>query len=283
MLIAIHHAAPALHHVHYVQLGGFIFAIVAIFQAIFSFAVQIGKWVLEAGDLIFKSIDDVAKFAAKGVIWLTGHIRNALADVFSGFKNVFEDITSSLKDLWSKVSDFFGKVKAFLQPVTDFIKKVRDLYDHYWNVFVKPVLNVISRIRKALAIFKFFHLQWAQKLDTWLADIQQQIIKNTLWLHQQLTMVINWVNAVSDPYGFMRVSPILGGFVNGLDQFWTAITGSRFFGVAGFGGGGGITTSAKNMFASQTDDLKNKTGDAGDVFDRAGAMRDALRSEMGVG
>jgi len=264
-----------------VQLQGFIFAIWGILSAIFSAVAAVVSFVADAASLVFASIADVAKFAARGVVWLAGTIRDGFGALVDSVKSLFGTITDSINSLWSKVSDFFNKVRAWLQPITDFLHKLRDLYDQYWQTYVKPVLDTISRVRKALGIFKYFGLQWAQKLDSWLADVQNQIIKNTLWLRGKLNEVISWVNAVSDPYGFMRLSPILGGFVNGLDQFWQALTGQRFFGTLGTVGGLKNTAHISGAWQQQAAEIQSKSGDAGEVFNRAGAMRQSLYSEMG--
>jgi len=208
-----------------VQLDGFILAIWAVISVIISAVSKIATLVVDAGELIFHTVLDVASFAARGVVWLTATIRDGFAALFSAAKNLFGWVADSLKKLWSAVNDFYTKVRAFLQPYVDFLKKVQAIYDHYWNEFVKPVLDAISRVRKALGIFKYFGLQWASTLDGWLADIQQQIIKNTLWIQQQLTTIIGWVNSIGDPMGFLKYAPMLGGFVNGVDQFWQAILG----------------------------------------------------------
>lgn len=262
--------------------AGFIFVIWTVLSAIFTVITTIVSFVVEAGQLVFNSILDLASFAAKGVVWLAGTIRDGFMALVNGFQSIFNTIQNALATLWGKVTAFFNAVRDFLQPVTDFLKKVSDIYNHYWKEFVQPVLTTISRIRLALGIFKYFGLKWAQDVDAWLAEVQQQIVKNTLMIHQWLTTITNWVNAVSDPYGFLKVYPVLGGLINGIDNFWLAITGTRFFGDVGRAGSAGATARMKDILAAQVSQIATKSGDAGDVITRGPTMRGALYNELGV-
>jgi hypothetical protein len=287
LVLALQHAVTWLQHVGVlpppgVEAAGFLAAIWAIVAAIGSAVAAVAQWVADAGVLVFKSIGDVAKFAAKGVVWITAHIRAGFANAYKWMDSFITGIPCNLERFWFNVSGFFTKVKGWLQPITDWLHTVQTTYDKYFRDYVQPVLNVITRVRQALVIFKMFHLQWAQTLDGWLNDVQQQIIKNTLWLHQKLTEVIGWVNSVGDPYGFLKYWPMLGGFVNGIDSFWLAITGSRFFGSIGAPGSVSATAHASAVLAQQVAEIDNKTGDAGDMFDRAPTQHAALYSEMGI-
>jgi len=262
--------------------AGFLFAIWAILSAIFSVVQTIVTFVADAAVLVFNTILDVAAFAAKGVVWLAGTIRDGLAAALGAIKSAFGWLTDSLNSIWEKVSDFYDKVKAFLKPITDFLHNVLQIYDHYWKEFVQPVLNTITRIRQALQIFKYFHLQWASQVDSWLSDLQNQLIKDTLWLRQQIVQVLDWVNAVSDPFGFLKIWPLFGGFVNGVDSFWMALTGSHFFGAIGTPHSAGPTAHVTQYLAGQVSQLQSGTGDAGDVQTRSPGIRSALYNEMGV-
>jgi hypothetical protein len=267
---------------HGVMPAGFLIAIWIAIQAIFSVVATIASFVADAGELVFTSIVDVAEFAARGVVWLAGTIRDGFEAFLQSTEKFLQDLPQNLKNLWNDVLDKFAELKAALEPELVWLNWAMQVYVKYWKEFVQPVLNIISRVRQALQIFKFFGLQWAQQLDIWLQDVQQQIIKNTQVIQQQLTMITNWANAIGDPFGLLRTNPVLGGFVNGLDQFWAAMFGTPFFGAPGSGGFVNSTASLGTTFAAQVAQLQSGTGDAGDIQARAPGIRAALYAEMSV-
>jgi hypothetical protein len=265
-----------------VSAAAFIPMIWLVVQTICTAVMTIAQYVIDAGELVFNTISEVAQFAAKGIVWLTATVRDGFGSLVQGFENLFGAIGGWMKDLANDISSFFNTVKTFIQPLVTFLNQVYQYYMKYWNEFVQPVLKDIQRVRQALSLFKALHLQWAQQVDSWLADVQQQIVKNTLWVAQQIQQVIGWVNSVGDPYGFLKYAPMLGGFVNGLDQFWMAICGQRFFGSDSGYGSAGSSTKMTVMVQQQISDLNSKAGDAGDMYNREPGMRSALFSEMGV-
>jgi hypothetical protein len=239
--------------------------IIAIIGAIISIALQIGQYVLDAGVLIFNTLTDAVKFAARGVVWLTGIVRNAFVDLLDHLKDFSNAIEKWVYSAYCTFRDLIGKIESFLQPMIDFVNKIRKWFDLVWKNVVRPVLNLLQRIRKVLAIFKFFHLKWAEKLDQDLAWLEGKITKAFLVVRQWVNLLTSWVNFLVDPNGIIRAFPMVAGFWSALNVTWSGIFGTPFQGAGGAGNRPGNSTSVTVSFPATLQDVQNGTGGAGQV------------------
>lgn len=271
-----HRPPPDIRHV---DQAGFLIPIIA---AIVSIAIQVGKWILDAAGLAFDSVKAAVKFAARGVVWLTGILRKGFSSLLDGLQHTFDAINRWLGNIFCLVRDTIARVEAFLDPIIRFIQKIRAWYDLVWKKVVQPVLNIIQRFRKVLAIFKFFHLKWAEKLDKDLAYLEGQIAKNFLVVRQWLNLVGSWVNFLVDPLGALRAFPMVAGFFGALNTTWSGLFGSPFTWLQPSSGSAGPTASVSSTAQIDQAEIKSGTGDSGDIYDRAAELRMSVFAEMGV-
>jgi len=271
-----HPARPDWHHV---DQAGFIIAIIAV---IIQVAITVGKYVLDAAGLVFDGVKAAVKFAARGVVWLTGLLRKGFAGLLDGLKHTFDAIERWVGNLYCLARDTIARVTAFLDPIIKVIQKIRAWYDLIWKRVVQPILNIIQRIRKVLAIFKFFHLKWAEKLDRDLAYLEGQIAKNFLIVRQWLNLVGSWVNFLVNPLGGLRAFPMVAGFFGALNTTWSGLFGSQFTWLKPPTGSAGPTSSVSSTMSADVAELHAGTGDSGDIASRADTLRIEVFSEMGV-
>lgn len=258
--------------------AGFIIAIIAVIVQI---AITVGKYVLDAAGLVFDSVKEAVKFAARGVVWLTGILRKGFTGLLDGLTHTFAAIQRWLGNLFCIFRDLVARVEAFLDPVIRFIQRVRAWYDLIWKKVIQPVLNIIQRFRKILAIFKFFHLKWAEKLDHDLAFLEGQIAKNFLVVRNWLNLIGSWVNFLVNPAGALKTFPLVAGFISALNVTWSGIFGTSFTWWAGFAPGGGATSKVSATLGQAGDDAKTGAGDAGTIHVLWPVQVQQLGKEMG--
>lgn len=257
--------------------------LVAIIGAIIAIAVQIGQFVLDAGQLIFDSVVAAATFAARGVVWIVGILRKGFGELLDGLKNTFGAVDRWLGNLYCTFRDFIGRIEQILDPIIQFVKKVQAWFNLVWKRVVQPVLNLLQRMRKVLAIFKFFHLKWAQKLDSDLAWLEGKITKAFLTVRQWVNLVGSWVNFLVDPTGALKMFPLVAGFFAALNVTWTGLFGTKFQGAGGSGSRAGPSTAVTVTFGQTASDVQNGTGPAAVLQQRFAGRQTQFNSAGGLG
>jgi hypothetical protein len=273
-----YHAWLCPHGQPSVQRAGFIIAIIG---AVIGIITTVAQYVIDLGGLAFSSIESAVRFAVRGVGWLTGVLRSGFGDLVDGLGNVFGSIGDWLKNLYQDYQDFKDKLSDWFGPVIDFLKKVRQWYDLVWKKVVQPVLNILQRFRKVLAIFKFFHLKWAQQLDSDIAMIEGKIAQNFLRVRNYLNLATSWLQFVVDPLGALRRFPLLAGIFNNLNLLWAGIFGSPF----NWGGGAGTSGPTAHISTSLSNDvtaLQVGAGPLAPIVTNSDGVRSRVFAEMGI-
>lgn len=106
--------------------------------------------------------------------------------VVAGLVRSVHTIISALKDLYTNI----------LVPLAKLAQTIRDKLLKIWTRFIVPVLNWIQDIRKVLQILAIFHVKFAQKLDTQLADIERRITQPFLIILGGLNQIANYMNLI---------------------------------------------------------------------------------------
>ncbi len=254
--------------------------LIPIITAIIAIATTVARFVADAGILVFKTLESAVKFAAKGVVWLTGVTRKGFSELLGGLQHTFKSIERWLGNLYCDYQRLKDKLERVFGPIVRFMQKVQRWYDMIWKRWVVPVLNLMQRMRKVLAIFKLFHLKWAQKLDADLAWLEGKIAKNFLFVRRWLNLFGNWVNFLVDPAGALRMFPLVAGFFAALNVTWTGLFGSPFTFWPGHNPGGS-TTHVSVTFGQLTTDRKAGAGDAATIRNNWGTIYRDVSAEMG--
>jgi hypothetical protein len=164
-------------------LAGVFAAFEAALAAVVDFVVQVVDILLQAFQIVGKILGKVGNFFA--YVWQHG-----ISKLISGALGLIQ-----------KVHQF---LEAHLAPVIKFLKRVRSIVDRYYKLYLKPYLNLIQKMRRYLAILKLLHIKWAQQLDARLAKTEQQLTRIFLDIRGSLNMVLNTVEAMTDPRKLSR-------------------------------------------------------------------------------
>lgn len=103
-------------------------------------------------------------------------------------------------------------LEAHLGPVLKFLTKVRAYFDKIFKLYIRPILNLIDRIRKVLLILRLLHVKWAVALDTKLAQVEGDIARLFLEARGVLNNIIDVVNGLVDP---PRLARTIAGTIAG--------------------------------------------------------------------
>ena len=145
-------------------------------------------------------------FLWQGIAQVAGYAVDALKSVAGFFKHLWEGF---FKKLFTGFLDVFRKVhswlEAHLRPVIEWLKKAQVwLERHVWAP-LRRYIQFLQRIRRWLAILRFLHIKWAERLDRRLAQEEAQLAQIFLQVRAIFNQVIGWVNAASDPLRLGRM------------------------------------------------------------------------------
>jgi hypothetical protein len=167
-------------------------------------------------------------------------------DPFSGFSNwiggVLDILRSTLnavlgvlKRIWDLLWNHFLKliiqaainlqkrIKAFLTPIINVIKAIRAYEMQMFNLYVRPIINFIQRLRAALLIFRVLGFKWAATLDNRLAAMESQLTK--LWLNvlADFNRVLSYFDLLMDPQGYFRAGTYLATAIRSIGSLFNAL------------------------------------------------------------
>lgn len=95
-----------------------------------------------------------------------------------------------------------------LGPVIRFLQRLRAFIDRIFRRYIRPILVLLQRVRRVLAVFRLLGFKWAQALDARIAQIEGKIAQVVLTIRGTLNAVIDVVNALSDPPRLVRLIAI---------------------------------------------------------------------------
>lgn len=120
----------------------------------------------------------------------------------NGWKGVIPKILETIRRLRARLA-------ALLQPLITYLKHVRAFWDFYFRVYIRPLLNLIQRVRQVLLIFRIFHLKFAERLDKRLSQLESDIAGLFLDSRKQINRLLSYINLVLDPTGLFQIDTYL--------------------------------------------------------------------------
>jgi len=134
-------------------------------------------------------------------------------------------IATAISTIWNVLKSFVGWLEAKLLPIVQFLLKLRAMIARYFNIYVRPFLILIQKIRQYLQILSLLHIGIATKLDNFLAQIQGRITQAYATVIGTINAVIDVVNAIADPSYLLRKPALLLSIRRQLPALIRAVTG----------------------------------------------------------
>lgn len=141
---------------------------------------------------------------------------SAIWGVFSGlwgwlnqiYQWINSHIIQQLRDLIKNIHDRLAKIFG---PLLAQIRKMIALYRQLWLQYMKPIFDLMQRIRKFLVLFRLLGFKWAIKLDAKITQMETALELAFFGVLQNLNTLANWINYIIDPFGIFQPFPLLGG------------------------------------------------------------------------
>jgi hypothetical protein len=146
-----------------------------------------------------------ARNIANGAHELASFAFRGLKEAWSLLRGTYEHV---LKPAWEKVWKWVDRVEGWLQrtfgPVLTWLRRVRDWILHFWEKYIRPILDLVDITRHALRVLGSLGLEWARALDRRLGTIEDAISSRFLQIVGYVNDVINLVNRVVTADGLFQ-------------------------------------------------------------------------------
>jgi hypothetical protein len=147
---------------------------------------------------LFGAILNWVKAVVLAIIGVLQAIAGLFVHIWNNFfKGLFRGLLDKLKksQIWNDLKH--GHILQFLHDL-------RALLDSLFLSYIKPILDLLQHVRQFLLILRVLHVQFAQKLDNLLAQIQGDIAKEFLLIRGAVNNVIDLANILQDPSLLLR-------------------------------------------------------------------------------
>lgn len=159
------------------------------------------------------NLGKIISVVVNGLIGVIAAMQQALSGIVSALSSTLQKLASFLISAYDwLVKSWLGKliavirsirdkVNRFLAPLLKEIQIMRQNEQIVFNLYVKPLLNFISRLRQILLVFRLFHLKFAAQLDQDLAMVEGKISQVVIDVRAQLNQLTDYINIILDPLG----------------------------------------------------------------------------------
>lgn len=172
---------------------------------------------------------------------LLGFVVQFFGTVFKAIANFFDKLWNGFfkgifTKVWNALKAAHSWLEAKLGPVVKYLQHLRDVLQRYFNLYIRPILLFIQRVRQFLQILTALHIGFAQKLDAYLAQVQAKIVQSFAVVIGTINTLTNVANALMDPTYLLRKPALLLSIRRQIPSLIRVLTGrppGYFFGAPG--------------------------------------------------
>lgn len=176
-------------------------------------------WLYQLIVVVFQVLWQVLLSLAKFFSQIFTSVANFLKRLWDGFfKSIFTKV-------WNAVRAAQAWLEEKLAPIIRFLKKLRQLEEIYFNRYIRPMLLLIQHVRQYLQILSLLHVQFAAKLDAYLAQLQAKLVQSFATVMGAINTLINITNALADPTYLLRKPLLLISIRRQIPALIHALTG----------------------------------------------------------
>jgi hypothetical protein len=192
--------------------------------------VQLAFWPLVAlvASAIWKGLEIAGKVTLAALKWSVLQLWAFARQIYSAAIGVGKELVKGLRRAWDFLEDTYNRVikpawqhfwkwferarkwlEDVLRPVFKWLERVRKWITDFYAKYVRPILDTIDAARRVLRVLSSLGLDWAKRLDGWLAELQRRIDAPFQFLVGKINEIINLVNRIVTADGlFQRIALI---------------------------------------------------------------------------
>lgn len=185
-------------------------------------------------DFVIQALVDAVNFlfiVADFILELIKSIVSFLERAFTALRNFFRSLWHlGFRGFLSKLWGAFTSIKTFLHGILDpIIRAIRLViaYQQYlFNLYIRPIFNLIQHMRSLLVFLRLLHVKWAARLDARLAEIEGKISSLALVGLRELNTVRQYLSLILDPFGLFNPAVFVASAIRSItdlvNAFWSS-------------------------------------------------------------
>ena len=171
--------------------------------------------------------------------WQTNRVNALFGGLGQALGNIFGSIIDWLKHLkdtwlghligsiWDRVKKIYKSIAGAIKKIICIIQAYEDLVQQYEDKILKPIINLIQRVRRVLLIFRIFHFKFAERLDNYLAIQEAKLARIFLFQRRWLNYVIDGLNLIVDPFGLFNEGMYVKSALRSIGDLFGALWGAQ--------------------------------------------------------
>jgi hypothetical protein len=196
------------------------------------------------------------------LVQVANGLATGLSFTYSGGLGIFKSIFDFFKWVWEAVilkavayllkelADLKQWLNDHFQTLKDILAAIKRAHDLFYKNILRPLLNVIIRMRRFLALLRLFHIHVLDRLDRFLGGLEAKLLGNFFFLRGWANRLLVYIEFFLNAQGYIRRVVFLNSAAQALDGLFRMITGT---GVAYWTGGGPVAASGDPMPVSPDD------------------------------
>lgn len=125
----------------------------------------------------------------------------------------------------SAIASLSAWIEGKLQPLLTFLKNLRNILARYYNTYLRPFMLYLQRVRQFLSILAALHIKIAQRLDTFLGNLQAKILKGFYTVTGAINTLTQILLALQDPQYLIRHPVLIISIRRQIPALIAAVTG----------------------------------------------------------
>ncbi len=163
-------------------------------------------------DAISWVADNLSRVAGRIARWVDSAMRG-LAYVW---RNIIRPVLLHIQQIFDRVRRLIDRV---LKPYLDFMERIRRQILMIYNLYFRPIIQLIESLRKMLAILRLAHIKFADKLDAQLARLEAKISWPVQEALRRTSVTGRWINVLLTAKMLLQ-QPILVNSLVAYDGAW---------------------------------------------------------------
>jgi len=174
----------------------------AILAGLWQAVLTLWSLLVQVATFLYQVIAFVANFIFGALRKLGFFVRDLWAH---GIRRVFDA-------LMGVVNRLFAWLRPYVERLIRFLKRLRDFYDRYYNTTIKPLLDLLQRIRRYLLLLRLLGIKQAQRLDQRLLRIETGLVRTFTTAQGFINSALSALNVLLDPRraGRLIVAVVMG-------------------------------------------------------------------------
>jgi hypothetical protein len=160
-----------------------------------------------------------------------------LGTILQSLGGLLRSLVTFLQTLWQWIVKHIigGILKALrsahewlethLQPIIDAIRTEQKALQKLFNTYIRPILIFLQRVRQFVHILALLHIGIAQRLDSYLTNLQNKILTSFYTVTAALNTLTNILLALQDPEYLIKHPVLLISIRRQIPALLQALTG----------------------------------------------------------